>query len=347
MALIIPICVLTASVLLIGLKAFPSRFVYAATVLIAIFGIFSGVLGMSHREGIHQALIRSRIGSLTSLYLLPFNSRPLVQRETDFVCPPLDHVQTLPSLPIPNDNRRSVLLISVDALRADTVGKVVSNKELTPNLQRAVSEGQYFSNATTNYPATLLAMGSAFTGLSPGEIFLAPDLPMGIFDLARGVVDEQWVILPESSWFKLPVVEELLFPQIKESFAKGDAATTTSAIKRLRRARSENKSVLAWVHYYSPHAPYQQTAAFDSEAERRTLTSAKCLFLILNLEDLCRICVLTVGLMTRWLSFFRSWRSARRTEIFWPSRLPQRLDDRCSARVAAQLAATHTQYDGG
>lgn len=54
-----------------------------------------------------------------------------------------------------------LILISVDALRADRLGP------LTPNLQRFAARSVRFSNASAQAPWTLPSMGAAFTSLPP------------------------------------------------------------------------------------------------------------------------------------------------------------------------------------
>ena len=155
------------------------------------------------------------------------------------------------------DQRRNVIIITVDALRKDVVGMQVDGRPVTPELTRLARAGVSFTNATSTYPATLFAMGSAFTGLSPAEIYLSPALPDTIFTRARAHVDRQLAVLPDVRWFRLPIVEQFLAPGVDTVFAPTDAAATDALISRLRAARDDEASVMAWVHYYAPHDPYR------------------------------------------------------------------------------------------
>src|SRR5918995_2356508 len=59
--------------------------------------------------------------------------------------------------------RRNVVLITIDTLRADRIGR-----GLAPALDRLASAGVRFSNARTTVPLTLPAHVSIMTGTPPG-----------------------------------------------------------------------------------------------------------------------------------------------------------------------------------
>ncbi len=62
---------------------------------------------------------------------------------------------------------RGVILISVDALRADRVGARRGGASLTPSLDALAGAGVAFGNAVSQAPWTLPAMGTLFTSLHP------------------------------------------------------------------------------------------------------------------------------------------------------------------------------------
>jgi arylsulfatase A-like enzyme len=105
-------------------------------------------------------------------------------------------------------------------------------------------------------------MGSAFTGLSPAELYLSPALPDTIFTRSRAHVDRQLAVLPDVGWFRLPIVGQFLTPDVDTAFAPTDRAATNTLIARLRTARADDASMMAWVHYYAPHDPYQPHREF-------------------------------------------------------------------------------------
>jgi arylsulfatase A-like enzyme len=137
------------------------------------------------------------------------------------------------------------------------MGMQVDGRPVTPELTRLAKAGVSFASATSTYPATLFAMGSAFTGLSPAELYLSPALPDTIFTRSRAHVDQQFAVLPDVSWFRLPIVGQFLAPGVATELARTDAAATDALIARLRAAREDDASIMAWVHYYSPHDRYR------------------------------------------------------------------------------------------
>jgi len=212
--------------------------------------------------GEREVIAHSRAGSLVTLHVLPRLSQRYAPSADSRPC-----VSPLPTLepatmPIEPTKRRNVIVVSVDALRRDVVGMVHGKKPVTPALSKLEREGVSFVRATTTYPATLFAVGSAFTGLSPAELYLSPALPETVFTRSRSRVDRQIVVLPNVSWFRLPIVGELFAPGVDPAFADSDAAATETLIAELRAARQDGASIMAWVHYYSPHDPYQQHPDF-------------------------------------------------------------------------------------
>ena len=207
--------------------------------------------------GEREVLAHSRAGTLVSLYVLPHVGAERDWSEGELDCPtPQPTIERAP-LPFTPAQRRNVVVISVDALRRDVVGSTVGGKAVTPELARFAAEGVSYAHATTTYPATLFAVGSAFTGLSPAELYLSPSLPDTIFTLSRAHVDRQLVILPDVSWFRLPIVRELLAPSVDARYATSDASSTRTLISELRSARASGESIMAWIHYYAPHDPYR------------------------------------------------------------------------------------------
>jgi arylsulfatase A-like enzyme len=162
-----------------------------------------------------------------------------------------------------------VIVITVDALRKDVVGRVASDRPVTPELSRWTTSGLSFENATSTYPATLFAVGSAFTGLSPAELYLFPGLPETIFTRSVGQVDLQIVVLPDVDWFRLPIVAEFLASGVDIDFVPTDQAATAALIQRLRDARTDDETVMAWIHYYAPHDPYRKHPSLQLGAGKK------------------------------------------------------------------------------
>jgi len=212
--------------------------------------------------GEREVIAHSRAGGLVTLYVLPHWGTEERWSDGDPECPPLRPVLEQSPLRIPARERRNVIVVTVDALRRDVVGATERGMSVTPALSRLAERGISFENATTTYPATLFALGSAFTGLTPAELYLSPAMPETIFTRARTRVDRQLVILPDVSWFRLPIVQAFLAPGAETSFARSDAAATAILVDELKSAKESGDSVMAWIHYYAPHDPYQAHPSF-------------------------------------------------------------------------------------
>jgi hypothetical protein len=213
--------------------------------------------------GRREVIAESRAGALAMLYVLPHFGRDDKSSNGEASCPQPKPVLLDTPIDIPPEGRRNVIVVTVDALRADVVGMAVESRPVTPELSKLIEGGVSFENATSTYPATLFAIGSAFTGLSPAELYLFPSLPDTIFTRSRGVVDRQLAVLPDVSWFRLPIVERFLASGVKTIRAKPDANATTALIDQLDDARREGASVMAWIHYYAPHDPYRPQRGLD------------------------------------------------------------------------------------
>jgi arylsulfatase A-like enzyme len=65
--------------------------------------------------------------------------------------------------------RRNVILISLDTLRADRLGSYGNPNALTPSLDRIVAGGTLFEHAYAHFPSTLSSHASLFTGQYPSQ----------------------------------------------------------------------------------------------------------------------------------------------------------------------------------
>ena len=67
---------------------------------------------------------------------------------------------------------RSVLVLTVDTLRADRLGTYGSSRGLTPNLDALATRGLVFESAYAPAPFTFPSIASLVTGRHPGELGL-------------------------------------------------------------------------------------------------------------------------------------------------------------------------------
>ncbi|MBT8453498.1 MAG: sulfatase-like hydrolase/transferase [Deltaproteobacteria bacterium] len=261
--LVFPAALLSSAMLYLIVRDSPRRFIgvgLAATC--ALLGVGSRFAPALVATGQREVIAQSRAGALATLYVLPRVSTHSSLWSDDARCPePRPVVETSP-IGILADGRRNVILITVDALRKDVVGLEHDGSAVTAHLSRWSEKGLSWGNATSTYPATLFAVGSAFTGLSPAELYLSPSLPETIFTRSRAHVDRQIAVLPDVKWFRLPIVQQFLAHGVETKFAATDEDATDALIAQLRQAHRDDASVMAWVHYYAPHDPYESHAAF-------------------------------------------------------------------------------------
>ena len=173
----------------------------------------------------------------------------------------------------------SVLLITLDTLRADRVGAYGDGKARTPALDALARQGVVFERAYTPAPITLPAHVSLMTGLQPpahgvrgnGAFALGSDVPtlaealkasgrrtaafVGGFPLSRRFGLGRGFDLYDDAMSKAPGVNY--------DFAERRARDVVDSATRWM---SENPGpVFVWVHLFDPHAPYDPPPEFRTD----------------------------------------------------------------------------------
>ncbi len=191
--------------------------------------------------------------------------------------------------------RPSLLLITVDTLRADRLGCYGHGGGLTPHLDSIAAEGALFADATTPCPVTLPAHASLLTGLVPPHHGLrlndpprplAPPAARRFRTLAEhlrgaGYATAAFVSAsPLSSRWGLDAgFDQYEAPDINEpgelALAEVDGAVTAGRALGFLRSRDRSRPFFLWVHLFDPHSPYaapggagappDSPAAYDEE----------------------------------------------------------------------------------
>lgn len=166
----------------------------------------------------------------------------------------------------PDWRERDVLLISVDALRADAVTSV-----RMPNLAQLADRGVVFENAYTPTPHTSYALSSLLTGkfvrpvmALPGEAREHPSLA----GLLRDYGYRTAAFYPPAIFF----VDAARFGTLASDgfdfeYRKTMFAPAAARVAQLRRYLDEleggtDRRVFAWVHLFEPHEPYDPPDEF-------------------------------------------------------------------------------------
>ena len=164
---------------------------------------------------------------------------------------------------------RDVLLVSIDALRADHVTSYGYARPTTPNLDRLAKEGVVFERAYTATPHTSYAVTSLMTGK-----YMRPLLLQGSAgdsdtwaSLFRTYGYRTAAFYPPAVFFIDPARftgfsrTQLGFEYAKVEFAEG-ALRITQVRDYLETAR-DGRPLFTWVHLFGPHEPYERDPAFD------------------------------------------------------------------------------------
>ena len=173
-------------------------------------------------------------------------------------------------------SRPNIVLITIDTLRADHVGKDGS----TPALDALASEGLRFENAISPVPLTRPAHASLLTGLYPPEHGIRDNLPakldpsiptlatqleaagyhtaafVGSFLLGRGSgLEAGFDVLGDGS-------RSGAGDRIGSTAERRAEEVAAEAVEYLSTARAP---FFLWVHFYDPHAPYDPPGAFSGK----------------------------------------------------------------------------------
>jgi arylsulfatase A-like enzyme len=157
-----------------------------------------------------------------------------------------------------SSERRNVVLISVDTLRADHMSLYGYERKTSPNLDRFFAERTVFQNAMSSSPCTRPSVLQFLTG----QFETRRDNPR----LAE--------VLKESGLATAAFTEQEAFGSQKAAYDRGfESFRNLSDERRGARAISDlaidwlngdqaSKPYFLWLHYYAPHDPYNPPEQF-------------------------------------------------------------------------------------
>lgn len=182
----------------------------------------------------------------------------------------------------PRADRPSVLLISIDTLRADRCSAYGYERETTPHLQRLAEDGARFAVAYAPTATTAPSHATLFTGLYPlAHGVLKNGVPLAerhrtLAEVARRVGYQTAAVVGS-----YPLKEHFGFAQgfqrfdddfsgvgatyrpsrwagrpVQGAFDRRAEETTRRAIEWLQQERRSETPFLLFVHYFDPHDPY-------------------------------------------------------------------------------------------
>ena len=180
--------------------------------------------------------------------------------------------------PAPAAVKPNVLLVTIDTLRADRVGR-----GLTPAIDGVAARGVRFTNARATAPLTLPSHVSILSGALPQETGVRVNgVPLGVRPtLARAfhdagyrtaafvgayVLDRRFGLSGGFDTYDDRVPRDPSGAAQLEAQRRGDVVVSV-ALDWLGRGGIQ--PFFAWVHLYDPHAPYEPPAEFLQKAGGR------------------------------------------------------------------------------
>jgi hypothetical protein len=172
----------------------------------------------------------------------------------------LEPLSTVRSLDL---SGRDVLLVTIDALRADHVSAYGYARKTTPNLDRLALEGARFLHAYAQTPHTSYSITSLMTGK-----YIRPLLLQGV-----GSDSDTWASLfrtygYRTAGFYPPAVffidgdrfgsfrdKNLGFEYAKVEFLEGQGRV--DQVAKYLSGQERSQRVFLWVHLFAPHEPYE------------------------------------------------------------------------------------------
>ncbi len=156
-----------------------------------------------------------------------------------------------------------IVLITIDALRADVIGALGGDPALTPNLDRFAAESDWAEPAVSASSWTVPSMASIMTGLQPWS--------HGSWHAGRAVLDERLQSLAEALHdlgYRTTAFRSNTW--LREKFGYRQGFDDFFDLGRLRRAEVllrdlDGSRDFVWVHILPPHAPYLFRAEFASQ----------------------------------------------------------------------------------
>jgi arylsulfatase A-like enzyme len=164
---------------------------------------------------------------------------------------------------------KDILLITVDALRADHVGAYGYPRPTTPALDELARNGVLFSRAYCPTPHTSYSVASLMTGKN-----LHPLLVQGLGGDSDTVAGLTRIYGYRTAAFYPPAVffiDEELFLSFRDrrldfEYARvefADPSERAEAVTGYLATQPRDQRVFLWVHLFEPHEPYVAHAAYD------------------------------------------------------------------------------------
>lgn len=175
----------------------------------------------------------------------------------------------LPPLPEgPERPDADVVLITIDALRADHVGAYGYSRRTTPHIDALARRGVRFERAYAQAPHTSFSVASMLTGkyyptiarLVPGDVHDPLTSLLRKYGWKTGALYPPAVFYVDSDKLKAYQDSNFDFEYVKVEFV--DAQARLAQIAEFFETERPKKAFL-WVHLFEPHEPYERWPEYD------------------------------------------------------------------------------------
>jgi arylsulfatase A-like enzyme len=165
--------------------------------------------------------------------------------------------------PEPPPPRPSVLLVTIETLRADHAGHHGYRRVTTPNLDRLAREGVSFHNAVAQAPFTLPSIASILTGRTPPAHGMR-NHPAVLADSIETLAERfqqagyQTAAMTRHTWLRSRSgLSQGFLEYHNNKFSAGlDARSLSLAASDWLAARDRSRPFFLWLHFLDPHLPY-------------------------------------------------------------------------------------------
>jgi len=173
-------------------------------------------------------------------------------------------------------SRPSVVLIVIDTLRADRLGRAGYFRNITPHLDALADDSLVFENAVAPAPWTTPSVAGLFTSLEPAVLGFETDLPI--------VLDDSVVALAEvfrrNGYRTMAVISHDFvgsslnldrgFDAFDQSNALGHGGISSPGVTETAMSLLEAagcRPFFLFVHYFDPHFDYLLHSEFDFDPD--------------------------------------------------------------------------------
>jgi hypothetical protein len=160
-----------------------------------------------------------------------------------------------------------LVLITVDALRADAIG-AWGAKQTTPTIDGLARSGVRFQRAYAQAPSTAISITSLLTGIHPDHLDETPTTLAELLQRRRWFT-QAWY--PSGLFFdgraRLASYARTHFGfEWADTRTLGAREVTDAALARIQALRDGGEPrAFLWIHYFDPHEPYEGAGAAATE----------------------------------------------------------------------------------